>query len=305
MNLLESMRIFVAVVEANGFSAASRRLGMPLPTVSRRVADLETELGVRLLLRTTRNLSLTEQGRSFFTASRRILDDVKDATDSISGEYRAPKGELTITAPFGFGRMHLQPVLLDFLALYPDIRVRLMLVDRLVDLIEERVDAAIRIAELRESQFIARKLGTVRIVLTASPDYLARRGVPTHPSDLADHDCIAWAALGPLPIWEFRQGGAPLQVPITARLWTTVAESAVAAAEAGLGLVQSTDYQAAPGLKEGRLVLLMPEFECPVTPVHLLFPSNRLIPLKLRAFIDFVAPRLEARLAAQSQSVVR
>jgi DNA-binding transcriptional LysR family regulator len=189
MDRLEGMRVFVAVVKAEGFSAAARQLGMPLATVSRRIIDLEADLGVRLLQRTTRRLSLTDQGRDFFVACGRILDDIKDATEAVSGEYRAPKGELTITAPFGFGRMHLQPVILEFLALYPEIRLRLMLVDRLVNLVEEHVDAAIRIAELRDSRLIARKLGAVRIVLTASPDYIARRGMPRHPGDLADHDC--------------------------------------------------------------------------------------------------------------------
>jgi DNA-binding transcriptional LysR family regulator len=304
MDRLEGMRVFVAVAKAEGFSAAARQLGMPLATVSRRIADLEADLGARLLQRTTRRLSLTDQGRDFFIACSRILDDLKDATEAVSGEYRAPKGELTITAPFGFGRMHLQPVVLEFLAAYPEIRLRLMLVDRLVNLVEEHVDAAIRIAELHDSRLIARKLGSVRIVLTASPDYLARRGVPAHPHDLANHDCIAWAALGPLPTWEFSENGVIRSHQITARLWTTVAESAVAAAEAGLGLVQSTCYQAEPGLKEGRLVLLLPDFECPRTPVHLVYPSNRLLPLKLRAFFDFAVARLETRLATVAKSVL-
>jgi DNA-binding transcriptional LysR family regulator len=313
MDRLEGMRVFVAVVKAEGFSAAARQLGMPLATVSRRIIDLEADLGVRLLQRTTRRLSLTDQGRDFFVACGRILDDIKDATEAVSGEYRAPKGELTITAPFGFGRMHLQPVILEFLALYPEIRLRLMLVDRLVNLVEEHVDAAIRIAELRDSRLIARKLGAVRIVLTASPDYIARRGMPRHPGDLADHDCIAWAALGQLPTWEFQEEGRVQAHQITARLWTTVAESAVAAAEAGLGLVQSTCYQAEQGLREGRLVLLLPAFECPETLVHLVYPSNRLLPLKLRAFFDFVIPRnplpspevsFEERILGQGMTII-
>lgn len=305
MDRLEGMRIFVAVVKAGGFSAAARQLGMPLATVSRRIGDLESDLGALLLQRSTRRLFMTDQGEKFFTACCRILDDIKDATEAVSGEYRVPKGELTVTAPFGFGRMHLLPVAQEFLALYPDIRLRLMLVDHVVDLLAEHVDVAIRIAELGDSQIIARKLGEVRILVTASPDYLASRRAPRHPGEVTQHDCIAWAALGPLPNWEFQENSARRLYPITARLWTNIAESAVSAAEAGLGLVQSTCYQAEAGLAQGRLTLLLREFECPPTPVHIVFPSNRLLPLKSRAFIDFVSPRLEQRLAGVKASVDR
>jgi DNA-binding transcriptional LysR family regulator len=175
-------------------------------------------------------------------------------------------------------------------------------VDHVVNLVEERVDAAVRIAELADSRLVARKLGHIRIVLCASPDYLARRGTPKHPRDLVEHDCIAWSALGPLSWW-FRESGVDQTFPIRVRMSTTIAESALAAAEAGIGIVQTTSYQAERGVRDGRLVVLLPEFECATTPVSLIYAPNRLLPVKLRAFIDFAVPRLEERLRSIAKSV--
>ena len=303
MDRFEAMSAFVAVAKAGSFSAAARELGIPIATMSRRVADLEAELKARLLRRSTRRLSLTDQGQIFYEACTRILDDVKDAEKSVTGEYLAAKGDLTVTAPGGFGRMHLQPIVIEFLAAYPDINLRLMLVDRVVNLVEERVDAAVRIAELGDSGLIARSLGHVRMVLCASPAYLARRGVPQHPKDLAKHDCIAWLALGPQHAWWFRELGTDQSFPIHVRMTTTIAESAVAAAEAGLGITQLTSYQAEQGVRDRRLVVLLNEFECQTTPVNLVYASNRLLPVKLRAFIDFAVPRLKERLRSVEESV--
>ncbi len=303
MDRFEAMSAFVAVAKAGSFSAAARELGIPLATISRRVADLEAELGARLLRRSTRKLSLTDQGQVFYAACTRILDDVRDAEQSVTGEYHAPKGNLTITAPAGFGRLHLQPIVLEFLAAYPDINLRLMLVDRVVNLVEEHVDAAVRIADLADSSLIARSLGQVRMVVCASPDYLARCGVPKHPRDLMNYDCIAWSAVGPPSTWWFHESGADQTFPIRVRMATTVAESALAAAEASLGIIQLTSYQADQGVREGRLVVVLPEFECKATPVSMVYASNRLLPFKLRAFIDFAAPRLEARLRSVAESI--
>jgi DNA-binding transcriptional LysR family regulator len=303
MDRFEAMSAFVAVAKVGSFSAAARELGTPLATMSRRVADLETDLGTRLLRRSTRKVSLTDQGQLFYVACERILDEVRDAEQSVTRAYQTPKGDLTVTAPGGFGRLHPQPVVLEFLTAFPDINLRLMLVDRVVNLVEERVDAAVRIAELADSSLIARQVGHVRIVLCASPDYLARRGTPAHPRDLGKHDCIAWSALGPLNSWWFRGLGGDQTFPIHVRMSTTIAESALAAAEAGLGIVQATSYQAEQGVREGRLVILLSRFECASTPVSLVHASNRLLPVKLRAFIDFAVPRLEARLRAIEQSI--
>ena len=170
MDRFESMSAFVSVAKAGGFSAAARALGIPLATISRRVADLERKLGARLLHRSTRQVVLTETGQGFFAACQRMLDDLKDAEEAVTGEYRAPKGEMTITAPMGFGRLQLQPVVLEFLAAYPDINLKLLLVDRVANLVEEQVDLALRISELPDSSLVARPLGHIKMVVSARPE---------------------------------------------------------------------------------------------------------------------------------------
>ena len=305
MDRFESMSAFVSVAKAGGFSAAARHLGIPLATISRRVADLEADLGVQLLKRSTRSVVLTEPGQAFYAASQRLLEDLKDAEDAVTGEYQAPKGELSITAPVGFGRLHLQPLALDFLAAYPDINLRLLLVDRLVNLVEEQVDLALRIAQLPDSNLIAVPLGKIRMVVCASPEYLARHGTPEHPRDIASHSSVAWASLGPLDSWWFHEAGADRMFPIRPRLWTTTPESTLAAARAGVGLLQTGCYQAEQDVREGKLVLVLREFECAPRPVNLVYARNRLLPLKLRAFLDFAAPRLRERLSAVSATIDR
>jgi DNA-binding transcriptional LysR family regulator len=290
------MAAFVAVARAGGFSAAARQVGVPLATISRRVAELESALGVRLLQRSTRRVALTDAGRTFFATCERVLGELKDAEDAMLGEYRTPQGDLTVTAPVGFGRLHLQPVALEFLAAYRKINLRLMLVDRVVDLLDEHVDIALRITELADSTMIARPLGAVRMVVTASPAYLERHGRPTHPSQLMGHDCIAWSTLGPLNTWWFRTGDADRTFPVRTRLTTTSAESAIAAAQSGLGLAQTTCYQAQQYVRSGELMIVLQDFECAPTPVNLVYATHRLAPLKLRAFMDFAVPRLTERL---------
>ena len=298
MDRLESMSAFVAVAKARGFSAAARELGTPLATINRRVVDLERAMGVKLLHRSTREVVLTEIGQSFFISCERILEELKEAEETATGEYRAPKGTLTLTAPVGFGRLHLQPVVLEFLAAYPDISLKLLLVDRVVHLVEDNVDLALRISELPDSALVARALGHVQMVVSASPGYLGQRGIPRHPSELRRHDCIAWSGVEPLNSWWFREGAKDLTFPIHTRLSTTSADSAIGAAHAGLGLVQTTSYQAEPGLRGGSLALVLREFECAPTPVSLVYARQRSLPLKVRAFIDFAVPRLTGRLQA-------
>jgi DNA-binding transcriptional LysR family regulator len=292
----EAMSAFVAVAKARGFSAAARQLGIPLATINRRVLDLEREMSVRLLHRSTRQVVLTEIGQSFFVTCERILDEVREAQEAATGEYRAPKGLLTITAPMGFGRLYLQPVALEFLAAFPDINLKLVLVDRVVHLIDENIDLALRISELPDSSLIARPLGHVQMVVTASPGYLERHGLPKQPSDLMQQDCIAWSSVEPLNSWWFREGASDRTFPVRTRLATSSADSAISAAHAGLGLVQTTSYQAEPGLRDGRLTLVLRAFECAPTPVSLVYARQRLLPLKVRAFIDFAVPRLSDRL---------
>jgi DNA-binding transcriptional LysR family regulator len=296
MDRLEGMAALVSVVKAGGFSAAARETGVPLATLSRRVADLEAELGVRLLRRSTRQIALTETGQSYFQTCQRVLDEIRDAEETLKGEYRTPKGDLTLTAPMGFGRLHLQPVLMEFLRAYPAINTRLILADRMVDFIEEQIDLALRIAELADSALIARTVGTIRMVVSASSEYLVRSGTPNHPSDLAQHDCISWSTLGPLNTWWFREANTDCTFPIRTRFSTSSAESAIDAALNGLGLAQTTSYQAERGVRDGGLIIVLKDFECAPTPVSLVHAGNRSVPLKLRAFLDFAVPRLSERL---------
>jgi DNA-binding transcriptional LysR family regulator len=307
MDQLESMRAFATVAREGGFSAASRTLGIPLPTVSRKVADLESALGVRLLVRTTRNVSLTDPGKTYYAACRRILDDLRDADEEVSGEYRSPRGELTITASIGFGRQHLQPIVHEFLAAYPQIDVSLLMVDRVVDLIEDHVDCAVRIAQLPDSSLIAKPLGNIQMMVVAAPSYLNRAGTPRDPSELINHHCISWTTLGPFRAWEFQlnPGAAMALVPIKVRLSTTSPDSAVLAAVNGVGLLQATSYQVEQHLRTGALVPVLRQFETPVVPVSLVYPSQRMLSLKLRAFLDFAGPRLTSRLNEISQFVTQ
>jgi len=305
MDHLASIAAFVAVAKASGFSAASRETGVPLPTISRRVAELEEHLGVRLLHRSTRHVALTEEGQIFYATCGRLLEDLKDAEHAITGEYRIPKGDLVVTAPLGFGLLNLQPIALEFLQAYPAINLRLMLGDRVVDLVEEQIDLALRIAPLPDSSMVARHLGHVGMVITASPEYLGARGSPENPDELLAHDCIAWSTTGPSDRWTLQLERRIHDVPIRTRLSTTSAGSAIAAAEAGLGLAQTTCYQAERSVRDGKLIVVLRKFEPPLTPVHLVYASNRMIPLKSRAFIDFTLPRLVKRLNEISRTFER
>jgi DNA-binding transcriptional LysR family regulator len=296
MDRLEAMSVFAAVAEAQGFSAASRRLGMPLATVSRKVSELEESLGVQLLARSTRRVSLTDTGRQYFEACRRILDDVAEAERAASGEYRSPRGELIITTPIVFGRPHIVPVVTEFLKAYEQVDVQMMLVDRVVDLLDEHIDLALRIGELPDSSLIAVRIGSIGRVVCASPAYLAAHGVPTHPRELAEHHAITFAGLSSPKEWSFRIAGATTRFPVRSRLTVTTAEAALDAAIAGAGLTRVLNYQAAAAVRDGRLVLVLQDFEPEPNPISLVYPSGRLVPLKLRAFLDFAVPRLKARL---------
>jgi len=305
MDRFQFMSVFVAVGKAGGFSAAARELGMPLATVSRQVADLEAQLGVRLLRRSTRKVELTEHGKIFHAASRRILEDLREAEASVTGEFAAPRGDLAVTASMAFGRQYLQPVVLEFLAAYPQINLRLVLADRIVNLLEENIDAAVRIAELKDSNLIARPLGQVRVVTCASPAYLARRGAPRHPRELIEHDCITWSPQAPPSTWSYHEAGKDITVPIRVRFATSTSESAAAAAEAGAGLTQAPCYLISESVRTGRLKVVLKEFVGAGTPVHLVYPSQRLLPSKLRTFIEFAAPRLVERLRSNDRMVER
>ena len=296
MDRLESMTILVAVVDAGSLSAAARQLGMPLASVSRKVAELEAHLNTRLLHRTTRQLSLTEAGASYVAACRRILEEIGEAERSATGEYAAPKGELVVTAPMVFGRLHLLPVVAEFLAQFPQIGVNLVLTDRVAHLMEEQIDVALRIGELPDSSFMATRVGTVRRVICASPAYLAARGVPASVDELAHHDCITFDVLASKPAWVFKGAKGEQSVPVRSRFAVNTAEAAIDGAKAGVGLVRVLSYQVAEALRCQTLQAVLVQHEPQPLPVSLVHKGQAPLPLKLRAFLDFVAPRLRARI---------
>jgi DNA-binding transcriptional LysR family regulator len=297
MDRFESMSTLLAVVEAGSLSAAARRLNTPLTTVSRKVAELETHLKTRLLTRSSRRIALTDAGRSYVAACKRILEELGEAERAASGEYSAPRGDLMITAPVVFGRLHVLPVVIDFLRAYPDINIRMGLADRVVNILEESVDLAVRIGRLPDSSLVARRVGAIRRVLCASPSYLAERGTPKQPADLAAHDCITFEGMTAPESWTFPSGTSETTVAIRSRLVVNTAEAAIDAAKAGIGVTRVLSYQAASALRDGALVLALEAFEPPPLPVNLVHVGQRLLPLKLRAFLDFATPRLRVVLA--------
>ena len=300
MDRLEAMSILVAAVEAGSLSAAARRLGTPLATVSRKVSELERHLKTRLLNRSSRNLTLTDAGRAYVAACRHILENVGEAERAASGEYDAPKGDLVVTAPMVFGRLHVLPAITDFLAAYPAIDIRLLLADRVVNLLEEPVDLAIRIGELPDSSLIAVRVGSIHRVVCASPAYFATRGMPTRPADLAAHDCVTFDGRGSPEDWTFSIRRRDVSVPIHSRLTVNAAEAALAAAIAGIGITRVLSYQVADAIKAGALIPLLRDFEPAPWPVSIVFAGQRLMPLKVRAFLDFAVPRLRAALPRSS-----
>lgn len=302
MDRLDAMAILREAVDAGSLSAAGRRLGVPLATVSRKVSDLERHLGTRLLNRSTRQLTLTDAGRSFVAACRRILEDVAEAERAASGEYSAPKGELNLSAPIVFGRLHVLPVAMAFLKTYPDIDIRLMLSDRVVDLQEDRIDLAIRIGDLPDSSMIATRVGSIRRVVCASPAYFAAHATPQHPRDLATHDCITFSGLMSAEAWSFRPDKADVTVAIRSRLIVNTAEAAIDAAIAGIGITRVLSYQAEKAVQDGDLVIALQEFESAPAAVSLVHAGQPLLPLKLRAFLDFAAPRLKQALSRTEQA---
>lgn len=281
------MTAFVAVAELRGFAPAARRLGLSPPAVTRLVAGLEERLTTRLLQRTTRSVTLTDAGARYLERARRILADIDEAEGAARAERSEPTGRFLLTAPQLFGRLHVAPLMSAYLSRYPAVVGELTLADRLVNLVEEGVDVAVRIGVLSDSSLFARKVGETRRVVVASPEYLARRKKLRTPGDVASHDVIQFTSLGPTPDWRFvGEDGRPSLVSFAPRLVTNSAEVALAHAEGGGGLTMALAYQVVESVRAGRLGVVLARFEPPPLPIHLVYPTTRLLSAKVRAFVD-------------------
>ncbi len=308
MDKLQAMTSFVRIVEAGSLTGAAARLGTSLASVVRSLAALESVLGVRLLNRTTRRIALTDEGREYYERCRRLLAEIEDVEAALCDRRATPVGRLALTAPVMFGRLHVAPVAIDFMQRYPGVRVELALLDRIVDLIDEGIDLAVRIGPLPDSSFVAMPLGSTRRVVCASPEFLARHGVPVRPADLAGKPCVRFSGLGRSLNWDFgdssddatksrRRGAEGARVTVGESFVTNQVDTALAACAAGLGYGRFLAYQVRDALVRGALVRVLEAHEPPPVPVHLVCPHSRLLSSRVRTFIDHAAPLLRARLA--------
>lgn len=297
MDRLDAMTVFAAIVDGGSLSAAGRQLNVPLATVSRKLANLETHLKTRLIRRSTRTLELTDAGRDYLEACRQILEQVEEAERVASGAYAAVKGQLVVAAPVVFGRLHLVPVATAFLETHAEVDIQLRLGDRNVNLIEEHVDVALRLGALPDSGLVATKVGAIHRVVCASPVYLKRFGTPQSPSELSAHRCITFDGLEAAHAWTFvRADGEKWRTRVRSRMTVSTADAAIEAALLGLGLTRVLSYQVADALQDGRLVRLLVGDEPPAIPASLIYPGQGRLPMKTRAFIDFASGRLRERL---------
>ncbi|MFW3615781.1 LysR family transcriptional regulator [Billgrantia antri] len=295
---LQTMAMLVRVIDEGSITSGARALRMPIATVSRRISELEADLNAELVQRSPRGLTLTEAGSAYVAACRRILEEVAEAERGASGEFSAPRGTLTLTAPIVFGRLYVLPVVTAFLQCHPEVNIQLQLTDRPMSIGEEHIDMAVRIGPLPDSGLIARKVGEVRQVVCASPAYLDEHGRPAAPSDLERASCITFDQLLAIQAWRFEAEGESLRIRVQARLTVNTAEAALDAAEADLGLTRVLSYQAAPRIQAGRLESVLQAWEPTPWPIHLVYERRPLLTQKLRAFIDFAVPRLEQSVKA-------
>ena len=288
MDRIDAMQAFVTVADLQGFAPAARKLGLSPSGVTRLIAALEDRLGARLLQRTTRSVTLTDVGARYLERARRILADVEEAESSAEGERTNPGGRLVVSAPNGFGRLHVSPVVSAYLKRYPEVSADLRLSDRMINLVEDGVDLAVRIGHLPDSTLVARHVGEMRRIVVASRDYLKARGEPKTPAAIASHDTIQFGAMTAGPDWRFVEDGREVRVACTPRFSSNSADAAIHYAEQGGGLTRVMFYQAAESLKAERLQIVLAPFEQPAMPIHVVYPTSRLLSAKVRTFIDLV-----------------
>jgi DNA-binding transcriptional LysR family regulator len=297
MDKLHVMETFVAIADRGSLTAAASALDTSLPSVVRSLAALEKHLGVRLFHRTTRRLSLTEEGRAYLERCRQVLEDIREAESVVSAGQRSPTGRLTVTAPTMFGRSHVAPVLHDYLLANPGIVADLRLLDRWADLVEEGVDLGIRVGRLEDSSLVALPCGHLRRVMCASPKYLERAGRPEKPSDLKSHACIRRSGRASGTAWTLRERGKDRVVPVDGPLIVNQVESAIEACRAGIGLAIFLDYQVRDLLDAGSLEIVLAAYEPPPLPVQAVYVGGRVLPSRVRGFLDMLVPRLRQQLS--------
>ena len=294
MDRFLAMRVFVSVAEERGFAAAARRLAMSPPAVTRFVSALEQSLGAQLLQRTTRNVRLTDAGTRYLADCKRLLGELEDAELALSGAQGELRGPLALTASVMFGRMFVAPILLGFLDQHPKVQARALFADRVVDLIEERIDVAVRIARLPDSSFTALRVGTVREVVVASPAYVKQHGAPKSPRELSDLTVISFATNLSAPAWSFGKGKRAITIRPSSRLIVNSSEVALQAVLAGAGITRMISYMAAADIKAGRLKVLLSEFEPEPLPIHVIHREGKNAAARVRAFVDFAVDQLRA-----------
>lgn len=302
MDRLDAMQVLLAVVDEGSLSAGSRKLNCSLPSVSRKLAELEDRLGSRLLIRTTRNIELTDAGRDYVDTIRPIVALLDEAERRASGEYEAPRGKLSVIVSGEFGRRVAIPIIFDFLDEHPEITLNILKTGRHLDLIEEHVDVAIRIGSLADSSLYSVKVGDIAVSTVASTDYLQRKGRPAHPDDLTDHDGIQFLITEPQG-WVYSVDGERFDCPPTMRVAANLMHFTVQAAVRGLGIARVGSYHVEEELRSGSLVRILEEYECTSVPVHLVYIKQGPLPLKVRAFLDWMTPRLRTRLEELNAAV--
>ncbi|AJO81593.1 LysR family transcriptional regulator [Pseudomonas sp. MRSN 12121] len=299
MDRFQEMQVFISVAQEQGFAAAARRLGLSAPSVTRAVAALEQRIGTPLLTRTTRNVLLTEAGQRYLEDSRRILAELQDAEASAAGIHALPRGPLTITAPVLFGELFVTPLMVDYLQRFTEVSINALLVDRVVNMLEEGVDVAVRIGELPDSGQHAMRVGEVRRVVCAAPAFLARHGRPRHPQELRQATVIAPSSIGQSKSWLFDDAGTPLSVRAEPRLVVTANQAAINAACRGLGLTRVLSYQVADKVAAGELEIVLAEYELAPLPIHVVYQGGRKASARVRSFVDFAVQALREHPALQ------
>ncbi|WP_267302442.1 LysR family transcriptional regulator [Pseudomonas sp. BJa3] len=294
MDQIHLMKVFVAVGELESFAAAARRLAISPAAVTRAVSALEEQLGVKLLLRTTRSVRLTEAGGRYLEDTRHILASIIEANEAAAGINASPKGDLAVTAPILFGKKFVMPCIVRYLQQYPEVDVSAFFLDRVVNLVEEGMDVAVRIGQLPDSGLKALRVGKMRRLLCASPEYLERHGTPRHPSELQKHEVIAAGTLSPRTDWRFGAIDDPTLIRMKPRLTVTSNDAAIAAATAGLGIARLLSYQVADEVAAGRLQVILAEYEEAPWPIHILHRESKYGSTKVRTFIDMLAEHLRS-----------